>query len=102
MTKDLIFFYHTSLEKLFDCGCCSEERLDLEAAQFHSIYFTRDSYLEAKAAASSLCTLVEKVLKGDLDNGFAVIRPPGKEISSRWFAGTSVARLTNSIFLPFL
>jgi acetoin utilization deacetylase AcuC-like enzyme len=62
---------------LFNCNCCSDERLDREAEQFKSIYFTRDSLAEAKTAASSLCSLVENVVEGDLDNGFAVIRPPG-------------------------
>jgi acetoin utilization deacetylase AcuC-like enzyme len=38
---------------------------------------TQDSVTEAKKAAASLCTLVSDVVKGDLDNGFAVIRPPG-------------------------
>lgn len=32
---------------------------------------------EAKKAAASLCTLVSDVVNGKLDNGFAVIRPPG-------------------------
>lgn len=57
------------------CNCLN--RLDIEAEQFKSIYFTNDSVREAKAAVSSLCNLVSRVASGDLDNGFAVIRPPG-------------------------
>lgn len=38
---------------------------------------TDESVDEAKKAASSLCTLVADVVEGRLDNGFAVIRPPG-------------------------
>lgn len=63
------------LDKLSNCNCC--DRLNREAEQFKSIYFTKDTVAEAKTAATSLCRLVTKVVEGDLDNGFAVIRPPG-------------------------
>ena len=64
-----------SLDRISKCNC--HNRLDIEAEQFKSIYFTNDSVLEVKAAASSLCKLVPRVTTGELDNGFAVIRPPG-------------------------
>jgi histone deacetylase 6 len=67
--------YMKRLNKLSNCSCC--EKLDREAEQFKSIYFTKNSVAEAKTAATSLCRLVTKVVDGDLDNGFAVIRPPG-------------------------
>ena len=63
------------LDKINGCSCC--EQLDIEAEQFKSIYFTPGSVSAAKAAASSLCKLVSDVVDGQLDNGFAVIRPPG-------------------------
>lgn len=62
------------LDKLCNCSC---KELEREASQFASIYLTDQSTKEAKRAASSLCTLVSKVVDGGLDNGFAVIRPPG-------------------------
>lgn len=67
--------YMQRLDKLSNCTCC--DRLDREAEQFKSIYFTPDSVKEAKKAATSLCRLVSQVIRGDLDNGFALIRPPG-------------------------
>ena len=76
--KQHIFFVcklNHSLDQLSKCNC--HHRLDIEAAQFKSIYFTSDSVHEAKVAASSLCKLVSRVVSGSLDNGFAVIRPPG-------------------------
>ena len=33
--------------------------------------------VEAKKAAAALCGLVDRVVTGKLNNGFAVIRPPG-------------------------
>ncbi|KAL7549670.1 hypothetical protein ACHAWF_012935, partial [Thalassiosira exigua] len=67
--------YMQRLDRIAKCNC--HHRLDIEAEQFKSIYFTNDSVREAKAAASSLCRLVARVASGDLDSGFAVIRPPG-------------------------
>ena len=64
-----------SLDKLSTCTC--QERLDREASQFKSIFFTKDTVAEAKKASASLCGLVEQVVRGQLNNGFAVIRPPG-------------------------
>ena len=67
--------YMQRLDKLSSCNC---DRLDREAEQFQSIYFTQHTINEAKRAAASLCRLVTQVIKEDeLDNGFAVIRPPG-------------------------
>mmetsp|Transcript_5661 Transcript_5661/g.7082 ORF Transcript_5661/g.7082 Transcript_5661/m.7082 type:complete len:585 (-) Transcript_5661:293-2047(-) len=67
--------YMKRLDRLSNCACC--DKLDREAEQYKSIYFTKDSVNSAKTAATSLCRLVSKVMSGDLDNGFAVIRPPG-------------------------
>jgi acetoin utilization deacetylase AcuC-like enzyme len=64
-----------------NCSCHAKEEesllLDREACQYKSIFLTKDSVAEAKKAASSLCALVSNVVHGRLDNGFAVIRPPG-------------------------
>jgi histone deacetylase 6 len=48
-----------------------------ESEQYESVYLTPHSYDEAKAASNGLCELVRLVLQGELQNGFAVIRPPG-------------------------
>ena len=67
--------YLQRLEKLSGCTC--QDALDADAQQFQSVFLTSDSVRLAKNAAASLCRLVSKVVDGDLDNGFAVIRPPG-------------------------
>lgn len=66
--------YMRRLEKLSICNC---DRLDNEAGQFQSIYLTQNSVKEAQRAADSLCRLVSAVVNDNLDNGFAIIRPPG-------------------------
>mmetsp|Transcript_17513 Transcript_17513/g.38010 ORF Transcript_17513/g.38010 Transcript_17513/m.38010 type:complete len:632 (+) Transcript_17513:169-2064(+) len=67
--------YMQRLDQLTGCTCT--ERLDREAEQYTSVYFTPDTVAAAKNAAASLCRLVSSVVDGTLDNGFAVIRPPG-------------------------
>ena len=63
------------LDKMSTCNC--QIKLDREAEQYTSVYFTESSVKEAKNAAISLCRLVSDVVNRNLDNGFAVIRPPG-------------------------
>mmetsp|Transcript_19567 Transcript_19567/g.30100 ORF Transcript_19567/g.30100 Transcript_19567/m.30100 type:complete len:383 (-) Transcript_19567:1462-2610(-) len=67
--------YLHRLDTWSNCSC--SERLDREAEQFQSVYLTSDSVHEAKNAANSLCKLVAKVINSELDNAFAIIRPPG-------------------------
>mmetsp|Transcript_597 Transcript_597/g.930 ORF Transcript_597/g.930 Transcript_597/m.930 type:complete len:500 (+) Transcript_597:59-1558(+) len=69
--------YMQRISKFSSCKC--NDKLDCEAQQFKSIYLTSDSVQEAKNAAGSLCRLVDKVVSPDhdLENGFAIIRPPG-------------------------
>ena len=67
--------YMQRLNKLSGCTC--HKTLDAEAQQFQSIFLTPDSVRQAKSAAASLCRLVSRVVQGEIDNGFAVIRPPG-------------------------
>ena len=68
----------------------SNERLDREAEQYKSIYFTQDSTEMAKIAASSLCRLVNDVVHDKYDNGFAVIRPPGHHAEKGYAGGYSL------------
>jgi acetoin utilization deacetylase AcuC-like enzyme len=45
-------------------------------------YVGSQSYDAALLAAGGLVTLVEAVVRGDVDNGFALVRPPGHHASS--------------------
>ena len=65
------------LPRLRLSGCACTDRLDCEAEQYKSIYLATGTLACAKNAASSFCRLVSDVVTGKLDNGFAVIRPPG-------------------------
>jgi histone deacetylase 6 len=63
------------LEKLSSYTCC--DQLDREGEQYQSVFLTQDSVAEAKKACAALCTLTEQAVAGDIDHGFAIIRPPG-------------------------
>src|SRR5512137_2429658 len=45
-------------------------------------YVCTKSYAAALLAAGGLVTLVEAVVRGDVDNGFALVRPPGHHASA--------------------
>ncbi|KAL2462980.1 Histone deacetylase 5 [Forsythia ovata] len=47
------------------------------ASKFNSIYFNGGSSEAAYLAAGSVIEVAEKVAKGELDSGFAIVRPPG-------------------------
>lgn len=60
--------YVEQLEKMSEAG---GGRLDPDT------YVTADSYEAARLAAGGLLNLTDGVLRGELDNGFALVRPPG-------------------------
>jgi histone deacetylase 4/5 len=41
------------------------------------VVLSRESDTAARVAVGGLVKLTDKVLKGELDNGFAIVRPPG-------------------------
>ena len=59
-------------QKAVDLAC--EER-------YESVYLNAESLHCARLAAGGTVALVERVLKGELDNGMALVRPPGTCLS---------------------
>ena len=70
---DAILKVHTAeyVERLQSMSALGGGRLDTDT------YITADSYRAAELAAGGLIEVVNAVLRGDADNGFALIRPPG-------------------------
>ncbi|EOA14995.1 hypothetical protein CARUB_v10028344mg, partial [Capsella rubella] len=54
-----------------------DHRRNRTASQFDSIYLNGGSSEAAYLAAGSVLKVVEKVAQGELDCGFAIVRPPG-------------------------
>lgn len=51
---------------------------------FHPLY----SSVSARVAAGGLIELVNRIVEGDLHNGFALIRPPGMHFNHESFHNT--------------
>lgn len=64
--------YLRRLENLGRCSCLRDEE-----SQYDSIYLTKHTYQDSQNAVASLLSLVDQVMRNNLKNGFACIRPPG-------------------------
>ena len=45
--------------------------------RFNSVYMNTSSFSSALLSAGSVCEVTKKVILRDLDNAFAIVRPPG-------------------------
>lgn len=82
-TEDEIAFNHSRsyIAKVADTANYPMRSLDPDT------YTTERSYEAAMYAAGSLMELVKRVHKGKLDNGYAIVRPPGHHAWSNRSAG---------------
>lgn len=49
----------------------------MESSKFDAIYFNQNTYESALYAAGSVIEMVDHIIRGDIKNGFALVRPPG-------------------------
>ncbi|KAI5095354.1 histone deacetylase 6, partial [Silurus meridionalis] len=68
----------------------TEVELKCVADRYDSVYLHPDSFSCACLAAGSLLQLVDKVMKSELRNGFAVCRPPGHHAQAEQMNGYSM------------
>jgi histone deacetylase 6 len=54
-----------------------ELSISKESMKYNSLYLNKDSLMAGKLSAGSVINLVNEVVTGKLDNGIAVVRPPG-------------------------
>jgi len=71
-----------------------EELLDA-AAQYDSIYLHEETFAAAKLSAGGVMELVMAVWKGEVQNGFAIVRPPGHHAEADEVSHISVASCTS-------
>jgi len=50
-------------------------------------YFNKDSLLAAKLSIGGLIDLVDRIMTGELQNGYAIVRPPGHHAENRSASG---------------
>lgn len=63
------------------------DHLKTESETLDSVYLCQESWLSSEVAAKSACQLAEKIALGELENGFALVRPPGHHASSNTAGG---------------
>jgi histone deacetylase 6 len=78
-TDDEIEKCHTArVNKLMsECDTMSTEELKHLSTEYDSMYFHQKSNTAARFALGSSIDLMDSILSGKVDNGFAIIRPPG-------------------------
>jgi acetoin utilization deacetylase AcuC-like enzyme len=67
--------YH--LDEIKEITGMSNTELDMLQDQYNSIYLNQNSFMTASLSAGGVIELMEQVLKGNITNGFAIVRPPG-------------------------
>ena len=66
------------LEKISNiCNTIDPDKLEQESSRFDAVYFNPNSYETALYSTGSTIQLVENVVNGNIQNGFALVRPPG-------------------------
>jgi acetoin utilization deacetylase AcuC-like enzyme len=80
---DALLRVHTPqyIERLQKAALQGEGRLDPDT------YVNADSYHAALLSAGGLLNVVDAVLRGQADNGFALVRPPGHHALPNWGMG---------------
>ena len=74
------------LEKLKKTkGLSNEEELEKLSGNYEHLYFHPKIYDIALLAAGSSIELVESVLKDDVQNGMAIVRPPGNVFDRKFY-----------------
>uniref|UniRef100_A0A8C4QR42 Histone deacetylase 6 n=1 Tax=Eptatretus burgeri TaxID=7764 RepID=A0A8C4QR42_EPTBU len=65
------------IELVKQTGVQSEEELKILSESYDFVHFHQDSFKAACFAVGSVLELADRVIKGDVRNGFALVRPPG-------------------------
>ncbi|KAL3852489.1 hypothetical protein ACJMK2_016120 [Sinanodonta woodiana] len=88
-TEDQILLVHnmSMIETLQSTSSMTQEQLMELAKKYDSIYFHPFTYESSLLAVGSIVELMEKILKKQIRNGFALVRPPGHHAMEEEFCG---------------
>ncbi|XP_015587407.1 histone deacetylase 6 isoform X1 [Cephus cinctus] len=67
--------------------CTDAEKLEKLSSKYDAIYIHPSTYRLSLLAAGSTINLVESICKGDVQNGMAIIRPPGHHAMKAEYCG---------------
>ncbi|XP_014474298.1 PREDICTED: histone deacetylase 6 isoform X1 [Dinoponera quadriceps] len=77
---------HIDILKATD-GCTDSENLELLSSKYDSIYVHPSTYKLSLLATGSTINLVESICKGKMQNGMAIVRPPGHHAMKSEYCG---------------
>lgn len=89
-TESEILSVHTAeyLEKISQtANIIDPEKLEQESSKYDAIYFNPSTYNAALYSAGSVIQLAESVATGKIQNGFALVRPPGHHAMAEMACG---------------
>ncbi|ESO83648.1 hypothetical protein LOTGIDRAFT_222496 [Lottia gigantea] len=75
------------IEILKSSETMNEEELKQLSTKYDYIYFHNDSYANARLALGICLQLIDDIFHNKIENGFAIIRPPGHHASREEFNG---------------
>jgi len=90
-TKQEILTVHseTHYKKLQDICKVSEEEQESFCSEYDSVYTNANTYEAALLAAGCTLDVVDQVLDGTIQNGMAIVRPPGHHAMEEEYCGYS-------------
>nr|XP_050853987.1 histone deacetylase 6 isoform X1 [Vespula vulgaris] len=68
-------------------GCMDLDKLETLSSKYDAIYVHPSTYKLSLLAVGSTISLVESICKGDIQNGMAIIRPPGHHAMKSEYCG---------------
>ncbi|EFN88230.1 Histone deacetylase 6 [Harpegnathos saltator] len=77
---------HIDILKATD-GCMDSENLELLSSKYDSIYVHPSTYRLSLLATGSTINLIESICKGKVQNGMAIVRPPGHHAMKSEYCG---------------
>ena len=88
-TEDEMLIYHSKelIEILQKSQTLPLEEMRKLSRQYDYLYFHKDIYTNARLALGCTLDLVEEVISGKAQNGFAIVRPPGHHAMNNEFNG---------------
>ncbi|KAG8229704.1 hypothetical protein J437_LFUL009829 [Ladona fulva] len=90
VTKEEILMLHTEnhLTKLAGtAGCFDSEKLEELSSHYDAVFFHPSTYEASLMAAGSTIELIDAILEGKVQNGMAIVRPPGHHAMKSQFCG---------------
>ncbi|XP_031335865.1 histone deacetylase 6 isoform X2 [Photinus pyralis] len=75
------------IDKLRAISLSKEEEWEDQAACYDSVYFNESTFTSSMIAAGCAISLVDAVCNGEVQNGMAIVRPPGHHAMSDNFCG---------------